>query len=353
MLNQNASDTQKSILFSTTPIVEESVAPVIVVGLPRSGSTYLAHVLSCFDDLFVYDDLYAYQIAKSLNLSGDLSQQQRVDFLHKLSWSAKAKVKWKKRIYAFTPDFDWDDIDRLEAAVLQTFEGHSLTWIQLLEEWMTRLALFQGKKRWGYKTPQDFQNMKQLSHLFPGCQFFYVMRDPKKVMASLKNLPSAKEKVKGQDGRLEQYHPFFYALYWKMAYEAVKNFQTSHPEVDVFTVKFEQLISQPDEEAKKIAELLDSNVSKSVKVEYANSSFGKRKAVKLTDTEKWLCDTLTGKYVQEAGYELSDVGPNLSDVPDLLSTTFRFTRHQARRIISEGKARHSIASYVKQLFKTT
>ncbi len=193
MENQHQVAPSESVLFSTTPIVKETIAPVIVVGLPRSGSTYLAHVLSCFDDLFVFDDLYPYQVAKANNLSGNLSSQQRKLFLHKLSSSARSKVKWRKKIYAFAPSCSLEDIDKLYEAVLKTFENQSVTWPQLLEEWMTRLTLFQGRSRWGYKTPQDFQNLEELSQIFPGCQFLYIMRNPKKMMASFKNLPSIKE----------------------------------------------------------------------------------------------------------------------------------------------------------------
>ena len=78
MSNQVTAEFSKSILFSTTPIVQQPVPPVIVVGLPRSGSTYIAHVLSCFDDLYVFDDLYPYQFAKALNLAGNLTQHQRI-----------------------------------------------------------------------------------------------------------------------------------------------------------------------------------------------------------------------------------------------------------------------------------
>jgi hypothetical protein len=351
MTNHDISHASNDVLFSTTPVVKKSVPPVIVVGLPRSGSTYMAHVLSCLEDFYVFDDLYPYQIAKSFNLSGPLNDEQKAAFVDRLSWAARVKIKWNKRIYAFAPNCDWDDVAQFEEAVLETFRGQPVTWMQLLEEWMTRLTLFQGKKRWGYKTPQDFQNMHQLSEIFPGCQFFYIVRNPHKVMNSLKNLPSVKEKVLGRDGCAEQYHPIAYAIYWKMAYEAVTSFKASHPNVDVFTIKFEDLISQPDDEAQKIANLLQTTVTRSVKVERNNSSFDNRQPVPLTSTEKWLCEKIAGGYMQELGYELQATNPSLADLPDLIKTTTKFTRYQTRRITKEGKARHSVASYIKQVFK--
>ena len=47
----------EALIKSPTLVNQETTPPVIVVGLPRSGSSYLAHVLSCLEGWFIFDDL--------------------------------------------------------------------------------------------------------------------------------------------------------------------------------------------------------------------------------------------------------------------------------------------------------
>ena len=62
--SNNATDTERP-LEATASIVASrgSGQPLIIVGLPRSGTSFLAHVLSAIDDWYVFDDLYCVQKA--------------------------------------------------------------------------------------------------------------------------------------------------------------------------------------------------------------------------------------------------------------------------------------------------
>jgi hypothetical protein len=92
----------------------------------------------------------------------------------------------------------------MDDALLTTFRGESIEWHELLEEWMTRLALHHGRSRWGYKAPQDFLHLDTLCELWPSVRFIFVYRDPRRVMAS-------KKYVGEQDGNPNEYHPIVYA----------------------------------------------------------------------------------------------------------------------------------------------
>lgn len=339
-----------SPLFSTTPVVQRSTSPVIAIGLPRSGSTFLAHVLSCMKGLYVFDDLYPYQQAKALGLAGELNLKQQQAFLDKLSWSARIKVRFKKKIYAFAPKCTWEDIAALEEAVLKTFEGHSVTWPILLEEWLTRLAFHHQDTRWGYKTPQDFMNLDKLSELFPGAQFVFLMRDPRKVMASFKNLPRKRIPGTAPDGVSGQYHPLVYANYWQLAYQKTVAFMRRNPEASVYIIKFEDLVARPDEEAQKLADFLNTELSHSVQVERTNTSFKDKQRQDITNTEVWLCEMIAGKTMQEVGYDLKSPKPRIQDVLDLFDTTGNFVFHQTQRVFRNDRARQSVIGYLKNLW---
>lgn len=342
---------RRSILFQTEPVVQQSSPPVIVIGLPRSGSTYLAHVLSCMKGLYIFDDLYPYQSARALGLRGPLTHEQQKAFLNKLSWPARIKVRFKKNIYAFAPQCTWEEIDQLEAAVLKTFEDFEVTWPALLEEWMMRLTLYHGCQRWGYKTPQDFMHLQELSDIFPGAQFVFVMRDIRKVMRSFKNLPKDRSKKNAPDGVVGQYHPIAYANYWKMAYQRTEAFATRRPDVPMYFVKFETLISEPEQEAARLADFFQTQVQKSVRVDRVNTSFTSDTRRELTATERWIAEKMAGDMMERHGYALEHAQPRLGDLFDLLQTSRRFAVYQIRRLLTHDRARQSILSYVKNILK--
>ena len=344
--------TLESIIKSPSPVVKESTPPAIVVGLPRSGSSYLSHVLCCLEGWFVYDDLYPYQRALSLGVSPQLNlaedREKLAALITALTWHLRGRIRFEQSFYV--PDLTWDDTFDMEKAMVQALDGDRIDWAQVLEEWCMRLALYSGKERWGYKTPQDFMNMDKLTDIFPGVKFIYVMRDPRKVMRSFKNLPRVKTSGT-QDGESRQYHPIVYALYWKNAYEKVRDF-IDRERAPVETIKFEELVKTPNVVADRLAKFLDTKITGDVAMEKGNTSFTGDKADKareLTSTEIWLCEKIAGDRMQAAGYELSSPTPQVRDIFDLLGTSADFAAYKIEDIIKNKRNRTSAIAFVKSL----
>jgi len=328
-----------SPLFATSPIVAEPrPSPVIVVGLPRSGSSFLSYVMSQIDDWYVFDDLYLFSTAKAYGVDGPLTNDQLEKLVDFLGWQLKARIKW---VTFEPPRCTWDDVDRMNEALLATFRGKSLLWHELLEEWMTRLARHHGCSRWGYKAPQDFMHLDMLRELWPGVRFIFIYRDPRKMMSSKKH-------VNDQDGDPRQYHPLVYSRYWRMSIEAMTRASGT---ADVQFVRFEELIADPNGEASKVARFLGSSFEGNVQRSDANTSFvaGKRKSI--TATEEWICERIAGDAMQSQGYELAEARPRLRDLPDLIWTSCRFTAYQLHRLVTDGRARHSVGSFLKLLVR--
>lgn len=340
-MNQISRQTSNSPLFSLTPIVQQSTSPVVVVGLPRSGSSFLSSVMSALNNWYIFDDLYLYQRVKSLNAEGVLNPEQLEKLVNALGWTVRARIRFEQNFSK--PQCTWEDVDKMVEAVLETFKDRSIYWHELLEEWLMRLALHHGKTRWGYKTPQDFIHMDMLTEIFPNIRFVFIMRDPRKVMSS-------KKYVNQQDGKPEQYHPIAYALYWKMAYEKVQKFINSN-KAPVHIVKFENLVADPNKEAKQLANFLGTTLSGEVLTKGSNTSFTANKRREITETEAWICQLLAGKSMNSANYQLIKYYPQLKDLPDLLTTSTQFIRYQIGRIYKQEDKNSSIYAYLKLLFK--
>ena len=326
-----------SPLFATQPIVgEPRYAPVIVVGLPRSGSSYLSHVMSQIDDWYVFDDLYLFRTAKALGVDGPLSEAQLEKLVGFLGWQVRARIKWA---VFDAPNCTWEDVDRMDEALLATFRGKEVLWHELLEEWMTRLARHHGCNHWGYKAPQDFMHLGMLRELWPDVRFIFIYRDPRRVMAS-------KKYVDGQDGKPGEYHPLVYARYWRMAAEAMVN---ADREGKVHFAQFEKLVADPTGEATKIADFLGSRLEGEIRPAKGNTSFNGGKRRSITPTESWICERIAGDSMHALGYPAAEGRLRVQDIPDFVWTSARFTAAQAARLVRNPSARQSVSFFIKSL----
>lgn len=132
-------------LFSTVPVAD-GAPPLIVVGLPRSGSSFLSHVISQIDDWYVFDDLYLQDAARRFGPDAPLDDAALDRLLHFLGWQIRARLRFGT--YAI-PQVAEEEIEPMNAALRATFSGRRATWPVLQAEWMTRLAHRSGCSRWG------------------------------------------------------------------------------------------------------------------------------------------------------------------------------------------------------------
>jgi hypothetical protein len=336
LVDKNSVLRKKESLFLTEPItgIVDRYPPVVAVGLPRSGSSFLSDIISQLDDWYMFDDLYLYREAKSIGaVDGDLTKEELDKLIFFLGWQIRARIKFG--IYS-VPDMTLEDVDKMDEALKITFFDKRIRWHNLLEEWMLRLAHNEGCSHWGYKAPQDFMHLDLLEEIFPGISYIYIKRDPRKMMASLKY-------VRSQDGNPSQYHPVFYSIYWKKASQIMLKHSHSYR---VHQVKFELLVKSPQSEAEKIAGFLGSKLSKELIVKQANTSFSKSKRKNLTMTEKWLCEKIINSTLEDNGYESGQGKFKLSDVFDLIITSVRFSFYQLNRIRRRKSSLVSIKSFL-------
>ena len=257
---------------------------VVVVGLPRSGSTFLSHILSCLDGLFVLGDLYCVQRAQVLRCHGPLTREQLdafVDFLGR-----RTRVAIRHRTLFEPLPMTFDDVEVLCSVVRAVFGGKEVTWPELVDEFLTRLARFHGRKRWGYKTPQDWHHIELLSTLFPKVQFILLMRDPRDVMASFKF-------NRGEDGHPGQYHPLAYIYYWMMAIPTVIG-TCSRLGIPLCVIRFEETVNNPESIADRLGAFLHTSLVRPISRSRPNTSFRSCARKSITPTEIFLCQEIAG-----------------------------------------------------------
>lgn len=317
------------------------LAPLVVVGLPRSGSSYFSFLLSQFEDWYVYDDLYFYREVRAIGITGPLSRPQLARCIQYLYDSARLLITSPK----FGPPFPTvKALDDFTASFLKSCEGRTLLWFDVIEEWLRRVAQLHGRTRWGFKTPQAFMYMKTLHEIWPDLKVIHLLRDPRDIMASMKY-------VRRRDGHPGQYHPIAYSLYWRMSISEISIFSQENAEA-LLELRFEDMIAESADALSRVAQLLDSSKYIDIVPALPNSSFVEGTRRSITCLERWFCESLAGAEMEARGYQLTRSKPRLRDFFDFVAISLRFGWYQAKRLGSAGGARQSVAMYLRSMIRS-
>jgi hypothetical protein len=308
-------------LFSTTPVTtrHSNNAPVIVVGLPRSGSSFLSHVLSQIPDWYVFDDLYLQDKARELSVDGPILPAQMDKLLFFLGWQIRARLRFGS--YAI-PNMAEPEVEEMNKALKACYINQEITWPQLQKEWMVRLAHRSGCKNWGYKMPKAFRSLPFLFKNYPEAKIIYLLRQPHDVLRSFKFISPD-----NQDGHPDRYHALFYALYWRLAARSYRIQSQKNPN-QVMLITFSELTQDTQDTAERLANFLNvKEIGQITKPERPNSSFSdKGPRNDLTGLEYWLIDILCGSEIDRLGFERRKSRIRFRDFADFLARSYRFVR---------------------------
>lgn len=305
--------------------------PVIIVGLPRSGTSFLSHALSQLPDYYVFDDLYLLS-QRDAKQAGDqaLSGDPLDKLLYFLGWQIRARHRFGS--YAH-PAVTEERVEDLNDAIRTSFQKTPGTVLDLQAEWLLRLARAKQAHNWGFKMPRAFLQLERLFSAYPGVQMIYLMRQPEDVLSSYKNMPDDPD----GDGDPRRYHPLVYALYWRLAARNYLRATERHAE-RVHLVRFHEFIADPLATANEIAGILKTDpVDQVTQPEKPNSSFRDKTDTtfrKQTGLEARLIRAICGKYIKALGFEERPL-PSLagSDVLDFMRSTWICGKFHFGRLI--------------------
>ena len=322
----------EEILYSEDFVSERDdlKGPIIVVGLPRSGSSFLSDLISQIKDCYAFDDLYLYRQAQSLGALGELTPDQLDKLLFFLGWQIRARLRHSE--FA-VPNVLEEHVDKMNSSIARLFSADRArtwrTWHQLQKEWLARLTYVSGANIWGYKCPGDFANIDMLLKVYPDAKFIFLLRHPADVLSSYKHLAN-----NPNDGDPDYYHPAAYAAYWKAAVRAYRRQQEVRA-ARILLIKFENLINDPDNEISRIRDFMGLGpASDRLIVKKPNSSFGKKSREGLSGLETTILRKIASEELEYMGYELMSRPHKLSDYTAFLKTTFVFVVFQIKRVFT-------------------
>lgn len=307
---------QNDISANPSQRTSRSSAPVFVVGCPRSGTTYLYHVLLSAGDFAIYRaESQVFHLLEPR--FGDLSvPTKRRELL--AAW-------FKSRLFTATGL----QCESLERRIMAECRNGG----DFLRIVMEETAQHQGMKRWADCTPDHILYLPRIKRTIPNALVIHIIRDGRDVALSMekqgwpKQLPWDRMSRRMAGG-----------LYWQWMVQAGRRDGVQLGS-DYLEVRYEDLVSKPREVLAGLSAFVDQELDYDViqkagigSVNRPNSSFRDENAGgPFSPVGRWkkLCspeeagmfERLVGKTLLDLGYESSVEGEH--EISGLKLSLFR------------------------------
>ena len=200
------------------------IAPIFIVGCPRSGTTLLRNLLRSHPHLSFPDETHF--IPQIYKAYGDPANEQEARRLTEVLLQLRWVRRWKC-------DFD-------ETALIACRSYAAMVDV-LFQTWARK----EGKPRWGDKTPENVLHMHTLGTIFPQARFIHVYRDGRDVARSLINSPFGPENW------------FAAALLWQARVQAGRQAGAALPKGMYTEVRYETLLNDLETTLRKVCEFVE------------------------------------------------------------------------------------------------
>ncbi len=205
----------------------DSMRPIFIVGMPRSGTTLVRAMLSSHPRITISPETHYLSIWMKRFAHLDVGCPQ--DF----------ETFWRRLVQ--TEEFPHLDIDPDKTRERILGYGpvtHRTVFTGLMEEFAGKM----NKPRWGEKTPGHYLHIDTLLEWFPEARIVYVLRDPRAVVSSMLAVPWA-----GRD--TEEF-----VQQWLQCLRIMGKWEKDER---VHVVAYEQLVSDPEQQLRRMCRFLD------------------------------------------------------------------------------------------------
>jgi len=236
-------------------LVEEPLAPVtIIVGLPRTGSTLLQHLLACDPQ---HRALIAWEAARPVPMPGQADKRQRevargIRFLDYLAPNARALHPVSATLPTECVTLMANSFGSLELATINYVPSY-LDWClqsslarhyDYLYQQLQVLEHRQRAPRWLLKSPAHLLCVDQILDRFPGAKVIQTHRDPAAVLGSFCSLSAMLCSIGSDAVPIDKIGQRWSAA-WNDALDRADAVRDSRPDATIVDVWYDQLVVDP------------------------------------------------------------------------------------------------------------
>jgi hypothetical protein len=275
--------------------------PLLIMGSPRSGTTFLSQVVNRFFDVHISRDngtlLRFHRVLHNYEpLTDDRNLRRLISSLYQ-DYFFRSRLR--ERGLAASED------DLFRRVQRRTFGG-------VIEAIFSTMATAHGKRGWGYKRA-SFARVegRHVEDLFPGAKFVHIIRDARDVVLSMRNTPKV----------LLERSWHFAAVDWVSHVETGRRIGQQIGPDRYLEVRYERLMAEPEAVLTEI--LMFSEPGDDALPRAATVRSEIRSLVRSSNTEKWrrmmspaalrTVERVAGPLLLELGYPV--VNPDVAGRP--------------------------------------
>lgn len=272
--------------------------PIMIVGVPRSGTSLLTATLNNHPNLYISPEShYFFYVWGNRKIFGDLNKSQNFEKLLPYFESLK---------YIGS---GWANTE-IDTSTLRDkfFELEEKSYENLFLVFMELLAREKNKKIFGEKTPLHLYFLPTILRFYNNVKIIHVVRDARAVVSSLLGTNWGKDLI-------------IYSLFWKNCIGLIQKFKNA-AQGNILEIKFEEMVEKPTKILSEICEFLEVPYFSSIlDVQYINTSSENAKKsytkgfdrnaisrwkLSLSEKEISVIESITKNELLLYGFELND-----------------------------------------------
>lgn len=215
--------------------MENSVhSPVLITGLPRSGTTWLVHSLNRHPKILAFGETHLFSRKWSAPGPDGTYSPDQLELLwsNLLKSHFSASVPLKKDLGKSGPGWftqtcrdDIPEVLRDARSRVGPRPGPS----EILDAIGQAFCAREGKSVWAEKTAEEGKFINATIKLAPNARFLLLMRNPVDFLLSYKYQGLQLEAPVRQFFR-RRYHPLLAGLVWRKTYKSIQKIKSTHPD---------------------------------------------------------------------------------------------------------------------------
>ena len=298
---------------------KEIFRPIFVVGNSRSGTTLMGTILGRHASVFRFEELHFFEELWSATGS-------------EVSCSVEEAATLAAKLFdiqrnGYLTRGDWRDFLEESQALIKDIP-HPLSPANVFSAFLSYETTLQNKSRGCDQTPQNILYIAEILEHYPHASIVHMIRDPRAILLSQKNRwrrPFLSDSIPKKEAIRYwlNYHPITMSQLWKANVRTADQFLEDER---VFTLRYEDLLTEPEEEVEKVCQFVGITFSPDMlKVPQVNSSSQKDEPTQeginkgradswkkggLSSTEMFLCQKINISVMNTHRYEAESVFPN-------------------------------------------
>ena len=293
--------------------------PRFIVGLPRSGSTWLSRSLNKHQGLFVFGETMYW--GKRYISPNDLEEYHKdsldkvVKNLVSIDFETTVGVKGTEG----SKFVNLKDIPNIVNSTIQETDL-PINPGDFFSLFCSAMARAERKTGWIEKTPHHIHYIDRIMHFLPKSRFVILLRDPYSFLLSYKHQKGHKNTEESRKRFADRYHPLGCAFVWRKTVEEAQESIQKYP-TSCMLLDHSELLLEPNEVLQEILDFFQAERENIKGIDGSVfSSFDKEQKPKMSASDIFWMNLIAGPEIKRCGYSMRKKSWNIGNIIDIISS---------------------------------